>query len=185
VHEACRRILALHTSTRERLPILDRLYDEVFGHTGVPDVLLDLACGMNPLSLPWMGLSQGATYYAYDIDGERISFLDRYLSLAGVEPHTFYQDVLHHPPVERGDVALLMKSSACLERQQSGATLALLDALKVRHVVVTFPVHSLGRRERGMPEHYGQAFRDMVSGRPWPVVRLQFETELVFLVDKG
>jgi hypothetical protein len=51
--------------------------------------------------------------------------------------------------------------------------------------VVTFPVHSLGRREKGMPAHYERTFLDIISGRPWPVTGLQFETELVFLVDKG
>jgi len=185
VRQACSSVLALHASTRERLPILDRLYGEVFDRTGRPDILLDLACGLNPLSLPWMGLSGGAAYHAYDIDKERIAFLDRYLSLAGMEARTFFQDILHQPPLQRGDVALLMKSSACLERQQAGATLALLDVLQVRHVVVTFPVHSLGRRDKGMPEHYERTFLDMISGRSWPVARLQFETELVFLVDKG
>jgi 16S rRNA (guanine(1405)-N(7))-methyltransferase len=185
VRAACQRVLALHASTRERLPVLDRLYAEVFERTGVPGVLLDLACGLNPLSLPWMGLSQGAAYYAYDIDGERIAFLDRYLSLAGAEAHTFFQDILHQPPVEQGDVAFLFKSSSCLERQQAGATLALLDALRVHHVVVTFPTYSLGRRERGMPAHYERSFLDMISGRPWPVARLRLETELVFVVAKS
>ena len=34
---------------------------------------LDLACGLNPLSLPWMGLNDEATYHVYDIDAERIA----------------------------------------------------------------------------------------------------------------
>lgn len=185
MRSACRRLLALHASTRERLPILDRLYEEIFAHTGVPGVLLDLACGLNPLSLPWMGLRQGATYHAYDIDGERIDWLNRYLSLSGVSGCAHWQDVLTHPPEEQGEVALLFKSSACLERQRAGATLALLDALRVRHVVVTFPVHSLGGHNKGMPEQYERTFAQLITDRPWRVTLLRFETELVFLVDKG
>jgi 16S rRNA (guanine(1405)-N(7))-methyltransferase len=185
IETACRRLLALHSSTRERLPILDHLYDEVFSHTGVPNILLDLACGLNPLSLPWMGLEEGAAYYAYDIDRERIDFLNRYFALAGVSGCALLQDVLSQPPVQQGDVALLFKSSPCLEHQQKGATLGLLDALRARYVVVTFPVHSLSRRNRGMPEHYERSFQNVVSGRPWLVSKLRFETELVFLVDKG
>jgi 16S rRNA (guanine(1405)-N(7))-methyltransferase len=185
VRSACRRLLALHASTRERLPILDRLYGEVFARTGLPDVLLDLACGLNPLSLPWMGLGEGATYYAYDIDGERTDLLNRYLSLSDLSGGAHFQDILTQPPEEPGDVALLLKSSACLERQCAGATLALLDALRVRHVAVSFPVHSLGGHDKGMPEQYERTFIEMLSGRPWPVTHLRFETELVFLVDKG
>jgi hypothetical protein len=131
-----------------------------------------------------MGLREGAVYYAYDIDRARIEFLNRTLPLLGVAGRAVLHDVLCRAPAERGDVALLMKSSACLERQRAGATLALLDALQVRRIVVTFPVHSLGRRKRGMPEHYERSFLAMVSDRPWPVVHLRFETELVFVVDK-
>lgn len=191
VRLACRRLLALHASTRERLSILDRFYAELWAQIGVPRVLLDLACGLNPLSVPWMGLPATAVYHGYDIDAERVAFLQRALPLAGLEAHVHLQDLLCAPPREAGDVALLLKSSACLERQQAGATLALLDALRVRHVVVTFPVQSLGQRadcagrRPGMAAHYERTFRAYVADRPWPVARLRFESELVFVVDKG
>jgi 16S rRNA (guanine(1405)-N(7))-methyltransferase len=151
----------------------------------VPRVLLDLACGLNPLCVPWMGLQAAAVYHGYDIDAERVAFLQRVLPLAGLEAHMHLQDVLCELPAEAGDVALLMKSSACLERQQAGATLALLDALRVRHVVVTFPVQSLGQREKRMAAHYEHTFRAQISGRPWTMTRLLFESELVFIVDKS
>ena len=185
IRSACQRILSLHTSTRERLPILDRFYTELFAHTGVPRTLLDLACGLNPLSLPWMGLGDGSEYYAYDIDVERVAFLVRYFFLAKVLAHVRLQDVICDLPTKRADVALLMKSSTCLERQREGSTLALLDVLDVRHAVVTFPVKSLGRREKGMPGHYTRTFLAMLSDRPWAVTQLDFATELAFIVHKG
>ena len=49
---ACRDILTLHSSTRERLPILDRFYRAVFEITGQPASILDLGCGLNPLACP-------------------------------------------------------------------------------------------------------------------------------------
>ena len=184
IRSACRRMLSLHTSTRERLPDLDRFYRDIFALTGVPRAILDLACGLNPLALPWMGLRDGAEYHAYDIDGDRIALLNDYLDIVGVQTRAHLQDVICDPPVERADLALLLKSAACLERQRRGSTLALLDALAVNWVVVSFPVRSLGRREKGMPEHYAHELGEMLSGRPWPVTRLDFPTELVFIADK-
>ena len=184
VQTACRHILSRHASTRERLPILDRFYRDVFAHTGLPGSLVDLACGLNPLSMPWMGLGEGTVYHAYDIDRARIAFLDRYFSLAGVRAYAHLGDVICNPPTERADLGLLFKSATCLEQQQRGSTLALLDALDVRYAVVTFPVTSLGHREKGMSQHYANAFRGMLSDRPWPVTRLDFSTELAFIVDK-
>jgi len=184
IRSACRYMLSLHTSTRERLPDLDRFYRDIYAHTGIPHVILDLACGLNPLALPWMGLGQGSEYHAYDIDGDRIALLNDYLDMAGVQINAHLQDVICDPPDEKGDLALLLKSAACLERQRRGSTLALLDKLAVDWVVVSFPVKSLGRREKGMPEHYAHQFDGMLYGRPWPVTRLDFPTELVFAVDK-
>jgi 16S rRNA (guanine(1405)-N(7))-methyltransferase len=181
----CHRLLALHTSSRERRSILHRFYAEIFCHTGgVPRALLDLACGLNPLSLPWMGLDGEATYHAYDIDLERIAFLQRYFDLAGLRGEAHFQDVIGDLPAERADVALLLKSATCLERQRRGSVLALLDGLDVRYVVVTFPLKSLGRREKGMLAHYTRTFAEMTSSRPWTVTRLDFHSELVYVVDK-
>jgi 16S rRNA (guanine(1405)-N(7))-methyltransferase len=186
MREACRRLLALHASTRERLPILDRFYATIWTHTGgVPRSLLDVACGLNPLTLPWMGLPGGTAYTAYDIDVERVDFLRRCLPLLGTAAQVRLQDVLCDPPRERADVALLLKSSTCLERQREGVTLALLDVLDAAYVVVTFPVQSLGRRDKGMRRHYRDWFADALSARQWPVAELILDSELVFVVHKG
>ena len=51
--EVLSRILALHASTRERLPLaaMDALYAHLFEITGKPRHVLDLACGLNPIYL--------------------------------------------------------------------------------------------------------------------------------------
>ncbi|MBN1580418.1 MAG: Rmt family 16S rRNA (guanine(1405)-N(7))-methyltransferase [Anaerolineae bacterium] len=184
VRLVCHKLLSFHASTRERLHILDQFFTTIFGHTGIPRVLLDLACGLNPLALPWMDLEDDAVYHAYDIDGKRIAFLNRYFALPHVKGEAHLQDILCSPPGERADLALLLKTSACLEQQQKGSTLALLDALNVSWIVVTFPVKSLGRREKGMVKHYENIFSEMISGRTWPVTRFAFATELAFVVEK-
>lgn len=47
----CRQWLAAHASTRERVPLLEQFYTRIF--EGLPPIhsLLDLACGLNPLTL--------------------------------------------------------------------------------------------------------------------------------------
>ena len=185
VKDVCRRLLARHASTEERLPILGTFYERVFAHTGVPASLLDLACGLHPLSLPWMNLPADTRYVAYDIDRQRIEALNRWFALTHVRGEAHLQDVICKPPSERADVALLLKSVPCLERQQPGSALALLDALQTRWVVVSFPVESLGRRSKGMPEHYTGVMKELLTDRPWPMERIEVPGELVFVLDKG
>ena len=197
IEAACRRALALHSSTRERLPILDQFYTRIFQITGRPGSLLDLGCGLNPVALPWMGLAPGSRYAASDIDADGIQFVNRYLQLAGLEPLARCQDILAHPPgrhdwqanrhaaqADPADVALLLKTSSTLERQEKGSTARLVEALRAPFVVVSFAVKSLGGREKGMPAHYRRQFQAMAEGRPWRIEELAFDTELVFVVNK-
>ena len=183
IKAASRDVLSLHSSTRERLPLLDRFYVEIFQVTGQPGSLLDLGCGLNPLALPWMGLPAATRYTPIDIDVERIGFLNRYLALAERQPLARCQDVLVQPPPE-ADVALLLKMSPSLERQASGATLRLMDQISAPFVVVSYAIKSLGGREKGMLDHYERQFQELAADRNWSVTRLIFETELVFVVER-
>jgi 16S rRNA (guanine(1405)-N(7))-methyltransferase len=185
IRAACRQILDLHSSTRERLPILERFYPAIFEATGRPDSILDLGCGLNPVSLPWMGLNAASRYIALDIDRERIRFLRRFLCLAGLDPLTRCQDILVQPPGYAADVALLLKMSPTLECQEPGATGRLVEQLKTPAVVVSFAVTSLGGRDKRMRENYERQFLDLAQGRGWQVESLPFERELVFVVAKS
>jgi 16S rRNA (guanine(1405)-N(7))-methyltransferase len=185
VRAACREILARHSSTRERLPLLDRFYPAIFALTGRPASILDLGCGLNPLALPWMDLPPGARYVPLDIDAGRVAFLNRTLALAGLEPLARCQDLLARPPGDEADVALLLKMSPSLERQEEGATLRLLEQLRTPFVVVSYAVRSLGGREKGMLEHYARQFSGWLASQTWPVHELNFESELVFVVERG
>jgi 16S rRNA (guanine(1405)-N(7))-methyltransferase len=179
----CAQILATHATTKERLLILDKFYPQIFEITGKPRVILDLACGLNPLSFPWMGLPRSTHYYAYDIHQKRIEFLNQFFSLMGLPPLARLQDILIHYPVEKADVAFIFKEVHRFERRRHGCTLPLLDALQVRHLVISFPTESL-KGQRALTAQYRQLFKNMIQDRLWQVVDIEFENELVFCVDK-
>ncbi len=184
IKEMCRQVMAFHSSSRERLPLLERFYPAIWQITGSPHAILDPGCGLNPLALPWMELPNLARYVALDIDLARVDFVDRFLSLGGLPPLARCQDVLVEMPADQADVALLLKMSTSLERQQAGATLHLVGQLNTPWVVVSYAVKSLAGREKGMVENYGQQFRRWAGDRGWPVHELAFESELVFVVDR-
>src|SRR5687767_1641323 len=48
--QACATTMQQHASTRERLPILEHFYRDIFALTGPPASLLDIGCGLNPLA---------------------------------------------------------------------------------------------------------------------------------------
>jgi 16S rRNA (guanine(1405)-N(7))-methyltransferase len=179
----CCWVLGLHSSTRERLPLLPEFYADIFRLTGRPTSIFDLACGLNPFAWPWMGLDASCAYFAYDIDLQLHGLLDRFLTRLGVEHHVGLIDVLMPFEVPRADVALLLKAIPCLEQQRAGAGLEVLDRLRARWRVVSYPTQSLGGRGKGMAHTYRMQFEAMLEQRPWTFRELNFPGELVFVID--
>jgi 16S rRNA (guanine(1405)-N(7))-methyltransferase len=184
IRETCARIMASHISTRERLHLLDDFYSRIFYVTGTPNSILDIACGLNPLSFPWMSLPTSTRYHAYDIHEERVGFLNRYFTKQGLSPLAKLQDVLVTFPEEDGDVALILKEVPRFEKRLRGCSLPLFDALRVRYLVVSFASKNLTGRW-SLTERYQNLFYKIIEHRPWRVTELEFENELVFCVDKS
>ncbi len=180
----CLQLMQDHASTRERIGLLDRFYRNVFAVTGTPRTVLDVACGVHPLGIPWMELPTDTVYHAYEISARMVASLNGFLAAIGVTGSARLQDVICAPPQETGDLAFLMKMVPCLERRQKGIAVKLIANLKVDYVVVSFPVHSLAGRSKHMPEFYTDSLTDMVDGYPWQLVRVPIEEELVFVVEK-
>ncbi|WP_007025128.1 class I SAM-dependent methyltransferase [Saccharomonospora iraqiensis] len=173
-----------HASTRERLPSLERFYREIFDRVPVPATVRDLACGLNPLAVPWMGLPASTVYRASDIDAPQMEFLDRALDLLGVRHETAVADLLDEPVSAPADLTLLLKTVPCLEKQRTGAGWELLDAVNSPTLVVTFPTKSLGRRSKGMFQTHSTAFEQFAAERPWRVESFETDNELVYLVHR-
>jgi 16S rRNA (guanine(1405)-N(7))-methyltransferase len=181
---ACRRMLRLHASTRERLPILDEFYARLLSDLPPIHSVLDLACGLNPLAIPWMGLPPQAEYNAVDIYGDMMGFLDDALRIFGVQGMARAMDVVESTPDQEVDLAFLLKTIPCLEQVDKSAGRRLLESLRARTLLVSFPAHSLGGRSKGMPGHYASHFEELVAGKPWGIRRFEFRSELVFRIEK-
>jgi len=182
--KACAQVMRYHSSTKERLALLDRFYATTLAGLSPIHSILDVACGLNPLTIPWMPLAEDADYYAVDIYQDMADFLNRFMALTPVRGHAQAGDVLQGCPSQPTDVALVLKSVPCLEQVDKSAGRRLLDTLNAAHLLVSFPVHSLGGRSKGMAATYEAHFRQLVAGRGWRIERFEFTTELVFRVSK-
>ena len=182
IKATCHALMEAHLSTRERLPILDNFYQEIFHVTGKPRTILDIACGLNPLAFPWMGVEPPVDFYAYDIHEPRIAFLNQYFALQGLPPLARVQDVAHHFPQEQADVALFLKEMPRFERNYHGRGRPLLQALRVQHIVISFPTIST-HGGRNLTSRYRDFLHQLIAGLNWGVTELLFEGELVFCLD--
>lgn len=181
----CTQLLRLHTSTAERLPLLNDFYRTTLADLLPIGKVLDLACGLNPLTLPWMPFGPDTEYVAYDVYTDMMAFLQAFMNLAGVRGRAEPRDLLSHPPTEPADLVLLLKTLPCLEQTDKHAAATLLDALQAPYLLVSFPAQSLCGRDKGMVSHYTDRFLSLTQERAWKVTPFPFTTEIAFLVKTG
>lgn len=181
--DACKSLLAAHASTLERIPILENFYPRIFETTGMPGSILDLACGLHPLGLPWMGLSATTKYYAYDLHLPRVNFLNKFFGLEQREPLAFLQDILIHPPQIKADVAFFFKEAHRFEQREKGSNRTFWQAIKVHYLLVSLPTSSLSGKHDLQDKHRRLVY-ESIAGLPWEVTEILFENEMVFCMRK-
>ncbi|HEX6384517.1 MAG TPA: 16S rRNA methyltransferase [Anaerolineae bacterium] len=181
--QVCRDIMNLHASTRERLPILDDFFNATLAELPPIRVVMDVACGLNPLARPWMPFGDQIEYLAYDIYTDMIDFIREFLEIAGVKGQAEVRDVIGNPPAQPADLAFILKTLPCLEQVDKTAASRLLDTIQASYLLISYPARSLGGRRKGMVENYEAHFWALAGGRNWIVQRFEFPTELAFLVE--
>ena len=181
----CKHVMCYHSSTRERLPDIDRFFLALLAELPPARRVLDVACGLNPLAIPWMGLPEGVEYLAVDIYSDMINFINQFMDLAGIHGSACVGDVITNCPTFPVDIAFVLKTIPCLEQVDKNAGVRLLSNLQAKHIVVSFPVYSLGgRRGKGMLENYTKRFNEIMVEKDWYVRRFEYSSELVFVVSK-
>ena len=175
------KALALHASTKERLPLsdTDAMYARVEAAIGRPETILDLACGFNPIYLS----SRGYSVTGLDLHGGAIRLINRWAETHGMPARAQTADLLSENCLPDGeyDLALMMKLLPILETQQTGAALRLIDSTPARRILVSFPTKTLGGRGVGMETHYSQWFEALVP-ETRIIQRFTHGSELIYLI---
>jgi 16S rRNA (guanine(1405)-N(7))-methyltransferase len=183
IRSTLKHILNAHISTRERLPIMETFFRSIFSITGQPGSILDLACGLNPLAYPWMGLPSSVKYHAYDIHLPRIRLINDFFCLEGLPPLAEMRDIIISPPLLTADVAFLLKEVYRLEERQPGCNHLLWQSLPVNWLVVSLPSRNM-KGTRNLLEADRQLIQTILAGMSWECKELVFDTEIVFCIRK-
>ena len=156
--DVCAAILALHASTKERLPHLENFCRFVATHTGPVETIMDLGCGFNPFSLHYWRMKNLSAYYAYDIDTRTKELINRFFSFLGFPPNADCADLAVETPADKVDLSLMCKLVPVLEAQAPGRGFELARLQNASFLVITYPLKSLGGREKGMGKNYAAQF---------------------------
>ncbi len=180
----CRRVMALHASTAERLPILETFYKETLADIAPLHSVLDLACGFNPLAAGWMQLAANARYIGLDIFANMTALMQQFLLHTGFAAEISLGDISQVTEFPKTQLAFILKTLPCLEQAYTGISARLLQRIPAEHLLITYPIRSLGGRAKGMRQTYAAQFTKLSESQSWQVKRFDFESELAFLISR-
>ena len=180
--EIITHLLATHSSTNERLPFYDKVYSQIFTITGKPDVVLDIGCGLNPLSYP----DRNATIIGVDIDRNLCLAVEEYFSIAGVEGECRIVDVKGMEQIKKlpkADVAFVFKLLELLEKGEGHKLSELLiKALPAKWIVVSFPTMTSSDKPMHTPK---RAWMELMLTRlGYTYKTFQIPNEIFYIIHK-
>lgn len=180
----CRQAMHYHRSTKERLDLLDTIYQDIFSELPPVTSILDLACGFNPLTLPWMPISANCSYYACDVYPQMMKFINAFLLHFNQSGQAFTCNLAQTIPPQEVDLALVFKTIPCLEQLDKTIGARVLNQLNAKAALVSFPVRSLTGRTKDMPRFYEEHFTELLKSTKWKSSSIATSDELFFLLTK-
>jgi len=183
VRQFCLQVLNAHSSTRERIPVDEEFYREIFRFTGTPRTIMDVACGLNPFALPWMHLQSDTRYLAYDLHQPRVDLINAFLAHVGQNGSAIHQDILVDPPKVPADVVFFFKEAHRFDQREHGCNRSFLRKLPAKYILLSLPTVSLTGR-RSMLDQDRRLVEAACDGQGWQVSELLFDSEIVFCIRK-
>jgi len=146
-------LLASHVSSKERLPYYEAFYRQLFYHIDSPQTIIDIGCGMHPLSYPFKKNVSLKTYLAIDKDSSVIDILHLFA------PHILpiqlkpvciaIQDIDWSDYLDQGmpfDLAIMLKLIPVLHRQNK-SSIKQLSQIPAKKILLTGNIESMTRHE--------------------------------------
>jgi len=152
-------LLETNNSTKERLQDYREIYKEIFYITGKPKRILDLGCGLNPLSFYYMDLHNFSEYYAYDINDKDKEFIERFFKIIEINGKSETLDlskIENIKKLENADICFMFKLVDVLEENKEGHKYSedlikiLID--KCKYLVVSFPTKTISGKKMNYPQ---------------------------------
>ncbi len=177
------QILLTHKSTQERLPIYTSLYPRLFAKIGIPKTILDLSCGFNPFSYPWMNAR--IEYIATEITREDCQLIEEYFRIAGIQGKVLQVNLLKDAEkLQRlqADVCFVWKLLDTLEYLERNISRKLLPLINASWIVVSFSTKTLSGKP--MKKTRRLWFEKICHNNGWDFSMESFENELFYVVKK-
>jgi 16S rRNA (guanine(1405)-N(7))-methyltransferase len=178
------KILSTSVSSKERLDDYEFLYKEIFKITGKPKKILDLGCGLNPISFPYMGINS-CVYYAYDIDETDIGFLNEYFSLmkqySQLNGKAFVLNIKNKGlKLPKGDICFMFKLLDVIEKNNHKLSEYIIKTLDCNYIVASFSIKTVSGKKMNHP--YRGWIEKMLERIDFKFEKILTENEVFYII---
>ena len=184
------KILSSNISTKERLDDYKFIYNKIFQITDKPKSIIDLGCGLNPISFPYMNL-QSLIYYAYDIDEQDIKFLNEFFNImknkikgkAEILNLRDFKKISNLPP---SDIIFLWKIIDLIDIDNHKPSEELINFLfnknKAKFIVASFATKTITRKQMNFPKR--KWFEFMLKRNNLDFKTFQTKNEIFYIISR-
>ncbi|MDD5649526.1 MAG: hypothetical protein PHF86_03800 [Candidatus Nanoarchaeia archaeon] len=133
-----------HPSIKERLVYYKEIYYKIFSITGKPKRILDLGCGLNPMSYEYLGCKP--YYYASDVSHYDLKQVNQFFKLNKIKGKTFSFNMIDesYKSLPTVNVCFLFKVLESLEYIEKNISERIMKDIKADWIVVSFAKKQIG-----------------------------------------
>lgn len=188
------KLLSLHKSTHERLAFYDEIYQKIFfiieqefGFRREKYAILDLACGMNPISSIYFQ-NKIKKYYASDISQDDCAFIKKFFIREKINSKIFVIDLTDIKELDKlkkldVDICFLFKTLDGLEHVKRNISRQLLNSISAKFIIVSFSTMSLGGKKSINPSKR-LWFEKLINNFGWRYKKFDIPGELFYVIEK-
>ena len=181
-------LLTKHSSTSERVSFYPELYSQLFKITGPLTSILDLGCGLNPLSIIFLK-KLPKSYYAYDLSLQEVKVLEGFFSSIQKQGCSGSAQVLNILEISKVkklpavDLCFLCKMTDVLDKGKGHTvTERVLESIKAKFIVVSFSTRTMSGKKMTAPRR--SWIQWLCRRRNWAYSLLEFENEIFYVIKK-
>lgn len=181
--EDYKNILSLHLSTKERFDSYDSLYSQIFKLTGKPGSIIDIGCGLNPISSHYMPLKK-FRYIASDIDKSNLDFISEFFELSGIDGRTIVLDFQNEKDLQKlafieTDICFLFKVLEIDKRVAED----LITSVNSKFIVASFSTLSVSGKIMSSPQR--DWFEKLLNRLKYKFSTFSTENEIFYVIKKS
>ncbi len=186
------KFLKSHLSTYERINFYESLYNEIENITGKIEKVVDLACGLNPLSYPLLKDLKYA--FCADINQEEIDFIKQVLDKnKKIESDVQLLDLTKNESLnlidiksKNTDCCLLFKALDSLESIKRGTSRELIKKINSKFIVVSFSNKTISGKNKIVSQRtWFKKIIDELAQQNRETKKLSFGNEDYFIINNS